>query len=191
MLIRHSSIRVNVLRNDIIYSILQKTRRAERIIHYALDDGLIIHFDRSDNSGQKYIQQSLKVESKSFRFKSKADNVHRKCLSVSIVIIVGVVMIVFVFPTYRLFFPVQQTTRERFLLHAFDASQEFLLTPESRWRNKQKKKIPSAFVMEMEGIPTVQLTEWHPLKNIKVEPMSTDWRWAGSLNSHQQHHWPT
>jgi hypothetical protein len=73
-------------------------------------------------------------------------------------------MIVFVFPTYRLFFPVQ-TTRERFLLHAFDASQEFLLTPESRWRNKRKNKIPSALVViEMEGIPTVQLAEWHPLK---------------------------
>jgi hypothetical protein len=59
-------------------------------------------------------------------------------------------MIVFVFPTYRLFFPVQ-TTRERFLLHAFDASQEFLLTPESRWRNKQKNKNPIRISSDRNG----------------------------------------
>lgn len=48
---------------------------------------------------------------------------------------------------------------------------------------EQTEKInPSALVIEMEGIPTVQLG-MASAKNIKVEPMSTDWRWAGSLNS--------
>ncbi len=150
LLMRHCSVRVNVLCSDIIYSLLLKTRRAKR---HTLDDGLkYISIDRpwrfTFRPAQRYVYkihytaQSLKVESKSFRYSSRRpisnSSSPQMFARFTIDVIVGVVMTALAFPTYRLF-PLCANNAWKIFI-ALWCLRRYLLTPSHAGGTRREKK---------------------------------------------------